>query len=145
MQPIDISFKVESSSPCAFLLELVIDDQVLWQCDGLQSQQCVTVSMADSAEMQPHVLCLRMQGKTPNDTRLDADGHILQDTVIHVRDLTIDGMCVQHLLEARGCYRHDFNGSGDEIQDQFFGVMGCNGTVTLEFSTPIFLWLLENA
>jgi hypothetical protein len=30
------------------------------------------------------------------------------------------------------------------IKDKFYGSMGCNGTITFEFNTPFYLWLLEN-
>jgi len=41
-------------------------------------------------------------------------------------------------------YTHDFNGTKELTQEKFYGVMGCNGTVSLKFATPIYLWLLEN-
>ena len=41
-------------------------------------------------------------------------------------------------------YRHDYNGTTDPFDDEFYGEMGCNGTVSLKFTTPIYLWLLEN-
>mgnify|MGYP003352455181 CR=1 FL=1 len=41
-------------------------------------------------------------------------------------------------------YRHDYNGTGQPTEDNFFGVLGCNGTVELRFTTPIYLWLLEH-
>ena len=36
------------------------------------------------------------------------------------------------------------NGTQPEIADNFFGIAGCNGTISFRFSTPIYLWLLEN-
>jgi len=44
----------------------------------------------------------------------------------------------------RAVYVHDFNGTGKFVNKQFFGEMGCNGTVELKFSSPFYLWLLEN-
>jgi len=41
-------------------------------------------------------------------------------------------------------YCHDFNGTQPAVVDRFHGSLGCNGTVTLKFTTPIYLWLLEN-
>ena len=48
------------------------------------------------------------------------------------------------MLVEQAVYTHDFNGTQPEIEDTFFGEMGCNGTVSLRFTTPIYLWLLEN-
>jgi hypothetical protein len=41
-------------------------------------------------------------------------------------------------------YQHDFNGTGKLTTQNFYGELGCNGTVSLKFSTPIYIWLLEN-
>jgi hypothetical protein len=39
------------------------------------------------------------------------------------------------------CYTHNLNGSAEERVDEFSGFMGCNGTASFEFSTPIYLWM----
>jgi hypothetical protein len=41
-------------------------------------------------------------------------------------------------------YHHDTNGSTAPVTDSFYGTMGCNGRVEMRFTTPIYLWLLEN-
>jgi hypothetical protein len=41
-------------------------------------------------------------------------------------------------------YEHDYNGTGTLTQEKFYGQMGCNGTVSLAFCTPIYMWLLEH-
>jgi hypothetical protein len=42
-------------------------------------------------------------------------------------------------------YHHDCNGTAQQvILDKFYREMGCNGTVSLKFTTPVYLWLLEN-
>ena len=41
-------------------------------------------------------------------------------------------------------YSHDFNGTQSMVNDSFHGRAGCNGTMSLKFSTPMYLWLLEN-
>jgi hypothetical protein len=48
------------------------------------------------------------------------------------------------MVTEQAVYTHDFNGTQQEIQDEFYSEMGCNGTVSLKFSTPIYLWLLEH-
>jgi hypothetical protein len=30
------------------------------------------------------------------------------------------------------------------IQDEFYGIIGCNGTVDIAFDTPISLWFIKH-
>ena len=39
--------------------------------------------------------------------------------------------------------KSEINGTQESVDDDFFGTMGCNGTVRLKFSSPVYLWLLE--
>lgn len=146
MQPIEISFVVEPSvTPCSFHVSFSVDGTVLWQTKHLTAAESVRVTVADSMDLQPRDMMFSMQGKLPEHTELDQQGNIVQDHVISVRDFQIEGVRLQNVLESRAVYDHDFNGSSPAIRDEFFGIMGCNGTVSMPFSTPIFLWLLENA
>jgi hypothetical protein len=48
------------------------------------------------------------------------------------------------MITQQATYTHNFNGAGAETQEKFYGEIGCNGIVSLKFSTPIYLWLLEH-
>jgi len=61
-----------------------------------------------------------------------------------VTEITFDEIDCTQIVHDHAVYRHNLNGTGPEIDDQFFGDMGCNGTVELKFTTPVYLWLLEN-
>jgi hypothetical protein len=37
-----------------------------------------------------------------------------------------------------------FNGTSEVTEDKFYSELGCNGTVSLKFTTPMYLWLLEH-
>ena len=41
-------------------------------------------------------------------------------------------------------YHHDFNGTQDPVEDEFYGDMGCNGTLTFSFQSPVYMWLMMN-
>jgi hypothetical protein len=64
--------------------------------------------------------------------------------MLTISNISIDDIDIDQLLIEKAEYTHDFNGSQDTITDKFYGDMGCNGTVTFEFTTPFYLWLLEN-
>jgi len=95
----------------------------------------------DKAE---HELCLVMSGKTALHTTVDQAGNITKDACLTVLDPKIDDVEIVQLFNEKTVYTHNFNGTQAESQHKFYGVMGCNGTATLRFSTPMYMWLLEN-
>jgi hypothetical protein len=91
-----------------------------------------------------HSIRFVMSNKMPNHTRIDNDGNITADSRLTVSDLEFDEIPLNQIFFNLATYTHNSNGSGPEIQNKFYGEMGCNGTVELKFTTPVYLWLLEN-
>lgn len=91
-----------------------------------------------------HELRIVMKHKQAAHTQLNDQGVIVQDAVLTVSDLTFDGIDVMQVATELSEYSHDFNGSQKLDTHGFYGDMGCNGTVSLKFTTPMYLWLLEN-
>ena len=100
-----------------------------------------TCEDVDDAE---YVLEIIMQGKQPHHTVLDEAGNIIDDRIIEIADVCLDNIPLEHTFYELADYTHDFNGTGSKVIEKFYGKMGCNGHVTLKFSGPIYLWLLEN-
>lgn len=98
----------------------------------------------DDTEEKEHVLEFHMSGKLPDHTMIDDTGNILQDRCIQIANFSLDEIELGHLFTEITQYYHDHNGTTDPITDKFYGIMGCNGRVEMRFSTPIYLWLLEN-
>jgi hypothetical protein len=74
---------------------------------------------------------------------LDDSGNIVSDSTVIVSDFVLEDIDISQIVHDRAVYHHDFNGTADPINDLFFGAMGCNGTIVLKFTTPIYVWLLE--
>jgi hypothetical protein len=91
-----------------------------------------------------HELRIIMKHKTSDHTVLDDAGNIIRDAMLTVSDVKFDEIVLGKVFVDKSVYTHDFNGSRAPIEDCFFGDMGCNGTVSLKFSTPTYLWLLEH-
>ena len=91
-----------------------------------------------------HHLRFVMKNKTQAHTQVDDAGTILKDSCICIDRLSFDQIELGQIVIDQAVYEHDFNGTADAIKDKFFGIMGCNGTVSLAFTTPVYLWLLEN-
>ena len=91
-----------------------------------------------------HELRIVMKYKTPDHTEVNEAGEIIRDAGLLISNIKFDEVALGHTFIEKTVYTHNFNGSGREVQDQFFGEMGCNGTVSLKFSTPLHLWMLDN-
>lgn len=91
-----------------------------------------------------HELRIVMKHKITEHTELDNTGNIVRDVMLTISDIKFDDIDLGKIFFEKSIYTHNFNGSQPTVHDQFFGSMGCNGTVSLKFTTPLYLWLLEN-
>lgn len=91
-----------------------------------------------------HLLEFIMKNKTSEHTQLDAAGEIIQDACLTIKEFALEDINLDYNFTEYTVYEHDFNGAGPAIKDRFFGVMGCNGRVSLAFNSPVYLWLLEH-
>ena len=140
---VTISCTVNTTNPEAKLgFECWVDNQKLFDADHVQAQQSVIIEIPeDDGE---HELRLVLKNKTANDTQIDKDGNIISDARLIITDLEFEEIALGHIFTEQAVYTHNFNGTKESIQDKFYHEMGCNGTVSLKFSTPIYLWLLEH-
>ncbi len=123
-------------------MEVWIDDQKLFDLAHVQESHQISADLSD--DDGEHELRLVLKNKLSEHTQVDANNNIVNDARISVSDIEFDGIALNQLVPALAEYQHNFNGSGEQIIDEFYGEMGCNGTVTLKFTTPIYLWLLEH-
>ena len=123
-------------------LTIMLDNHTIWSGDpGLAP---VDISHDFSDDAADHVLAIVMQGKTEKHTVVNDQGEITEDLLVSVKNFFLDGIDVSQLVWEKAQYFHDFNGSQEEIVDQFFGDMGCNGRIEFRFTSPAYIWLLEN-
>jgi hypothetical protein len=140
---VSISCTLDTTNPSAILgFEAWVDDQKFFDTDHVQAQQQVVVEIADDSG--EHELRFVLKNKTSNHTHLDSNGNIVADAGLIVSDLAFDEIQLGHMVTEQAVYTHDFNGAGTIANDKFYGEMGCNGAVSLKFSTPVYLWLLEH-
>ena len=123
-------------------MEIWLDDQQIFNQDWVTEPQTVSYEFSDCDA--DHELRFVMKNKTVDHTKVDESGVIVKDACLVISDLAFDEIALGHMVTEKTEYTHDFNGTGSLIQDKFFGKMGCNGVVSLKFTTPVYLWLLEN-
>lgn len=98
----------------------------------------------DDTDDNKQVLEITMSGKQTEHTVLDNAGNIVKDCLININNVSFDQILLGQLFFDQAVYFHNYNGTTEEVQDKFFGTMGCNGTVRLEFFSPVYAWLLQN-
>jgi hypothetical protein len=140
---IDISCSISTTNIATPLgIEIWLDDQKLLDVEHVIDT--IDFSQQANDDTADHVLVFKMKNKTPDSTLLDASGQIVADSYLLIEKLSFDGIELQQMFFDEATYTHNYNGTGSEVCEKFYGKMGCNGKVQLEFSTPVYIWLLEH-
>lgn len=146
METVKISFDVDTSdAECPLGIEIRLGNTVLLKNNHVQERITFVYDIND-VDNDDHELQMQivLTGKTPDHTIVDETGTIIKDATLQISNVTIDEIDVNQLFLEKCVYTHNFNGTQPEIEDSFHGVAGCNGTISFKFSTPIYMWLLEN-
>lgn len=137
------SCEIGTTDPSAELgMEIWLDNQKIFDVVHVKSPVKCQASVSDNDG--EHQLRFVMKNKTIDLTQIDEGGKILKDACLTIGQVTFDEIALGHMFIEQTKYTHDFNGTRAEITEKFYGEMGCNGTVRLDFTTPIYLWLLEH-
>jgi hypothetical protein len=145
MEHSKFSFELTPTNPAVELgFEAWINDQCVFDSDCVSNTVTVTGNLPSDNVEAEHVLKLVLKNKKSSHTQVSDTGEILQDSCLTVSNLSFDGIELGQIFNNLSVYQHDFNGSQALTTDKFFGTMGCNGTVELKFSTPLYIWILEN-
>ena len=141
---VSITFNLSTTDAMAELgFEAWIDQRKFLDLDHVKEPQPVTVELDDQDDAE-HELRLVLKNKTAEHTQVDEQGNIITDARLLITDVAFDEIRLGHMFFEQAVYTHDFNGTGKATEDKFYGELGCNGTVSLKFATPMYLWLLEH-
>jgi hypothetical protein len=123
-------------------IEVWIDDQCALNLESVTDTVPFEHQISD--DENKHVIKFVMKNKQPTHTKIDEQGNIISDACLTIGDVKFENIALGQIFIDLAQYQHDFNGTGTSTVEKFYGQMGCNGTVSLEFDTPMYLWLLEN-
>ena len=141
---VTITFNLATTDAMAELgFEAWIDERKFLDVNHVKETQSVAVELDDQDDAK-HELRLVLKNKTTAHTCIDEHGNILTDARLVITDMAFDEIRLGHMFVEQAVYTHDFNGTGKATVDTFYGELGCNGTVSLKFATPMYLWLLEH-
>lgn len=140
---IEITCRIDTTEPSAQLgIQILLDNQTLLDSDHVSEAIEFKFNMPDNDG--DHELKFVLKNKTATDTAIDDEGNIVKDARLTVSNLAFDEIELSQIFIDQAVYTHNFNGNGKTVQDKFYGELGCNGVVSLKFSTPVYLWLLEH-
>ena len=143
MDKTTVTFDLTSSDSAAALgFEVLLDDVSLLSIDHVTEPTPVSLEILDDEDN--HEFKFVMKHKTTEHTVVDDAGNIIKDAMLSIANVAFDGINPGYFFVEQSVYHHDFNGSQAPAEHKFYGSMGCNGYVSLQFTTPIYLWLLEN-
>ena len=103
-----------------------------------------TVELSDN---ESHQLAFTLYDKTSNDTEILEDGTIKQDTLVTLSQLQLENVDLTDTMSLHNdifYYEHDTNGTAQLEKHTLYNTLGCNGTATINFTTPFYIWSLEN-
>ena len=121
-----------------------LDEHVIVQSEIVKSNVRQSIKFEREVDDGLHQLKIRLENKTTQDTVI-ADGEIVKDMLLNIDDVIIDDISLGQLLwdaEYHLDVAQVYNGNTITQLDRCVN-LGWNGTYILNFSTPLYVWLLE--
>jgi hypothetical protein len=136
--------KISTSDSSADLgMEIWIDQQQIFDCDHVVAEHKIEYELGENQDK--HQLRFVLKNKKPQHTVIDENQQIVKDAVIVVDQVEFDEINVDQLLYEHARYEHNLNTNfATSINEKFYGTMGCNGSVIMDFDTPVYVWVLEH-
>jgi len=145
MESSKFSFVLTPTDPNSALgFEVWVNDQCVFVNESVTHPTTVVCDLPSDTVESDHRVKFILKNKLPEHTQISNCGEILHDSCLEISKLTFDDIELGFNVLQNFVYKHDCNGTSELKEHDFFGIMGCNGSVELKFSTPIYLWLLEN-
>jgi hypothetical protein len=135
--------------------EIKINSKSYFKSEITSTEQDPTVVEFEEelTEGSEYNLIIERSGKDNNQTVLNDKGEITKDQLLHIKNIEIDEIDIGALVY-EGVYTPKYpepwatqqRESGNDLKDSFKNVtqMGFNGEWKLKFSSPFYMWLLEN-
>jgi len=141
----NISFACEvqpTNNSIVLGLRVMLDQVTIFE--NAHVSETVQIEHEISDDEGEHELTFELFGKLTEHTKITDTGKIVSDALLEINNITLAGINLDQILPSLAVYHHDLNGSQVPADHKFYRNMGCNGTVRLKFTTPVYLWLLEN-
>jgi len=131
-----ISFNARSNRAVGLKLDFRFDDISLPPMILTDTIQQFRHEFNDSSAS--HKFEIILSGKQPEMTKLDHKGNIVEDVFAEIFDFKIAEIELGQVFYGQSIYF--YHGK----LGQFYKQLGCNGIVTFNFYSPVYVWLMEN-
>ena len=123
----------------------------IWLDEGVVSQSEVgaavhTFKFERALAEGNHTLSIRLENKDQRTDTVVENGEIVKDMLLNIDDIRIDDISIGPLMwtaEYRLDQPQQFKGNTIDHLDNCVN-LGWNGTYTLRFTSPFYVWLLEH-
>ena len=135
--------------------EILIGDKSYFKGDitGTEDKPNVVEFEHEFTESEESTLNISRSGKFNNQTVVNDKGDLLKDQLLTIKSIEIDEIDIGALVY-EGVYTPDYpepwatqqRAAGSELLESFKNVTsrGHNGTWRFKFTSPFYMWLLEN-
>ena len=135
--------------------EILLDDKSYFNGDitGSQAKPDTIEFEHELDEGKEHNLTIKRSGKIKGQTVVNDNGDILKDQLLHIKSIEIDEINIGSMIY-KGVYTPEYpepwatqqKQAGIKLEESFTQVlqMGFNGRWKFNFSSPFYVWLLEN-
>ena len=135
--------------------EILIGDKSHFRGDitGTEDKPNVVEFEHEFTEGEKSELIIKRSGKVANQTVVNNKGDLLKDQLLHIKSIDIDEIDIGGLVY-EGVYTPQYpepwasqqRQAGVELPESFKNVtcIGHNGTWQFKFTSPFYMWLLEN-
>ena len=135
--------------------EILINDKSYFKGDitATEDKPQVIEFEHEVEEGVDYELIIKRSGKVNNQTVVNDKGDLLKDQLLNIKSIEIDEIDIGALVY-EGIYTPEYpepwatqqREAGTELKESFKNVtqIGHNGTWRFKFSSPFYMWLLEN-
>ena len=135
--------------------EILIDKHSYFKGEitGTEDKPDIIEFEQELEEGKEYNLIINRSGKTPKQTVINEKGDILNDQLLNIKNIGIDEIDIGTLVY-EGVYTPNYpepwatqqREAGTELQESLKNVtqIGHNGEWKFTFSSPFYMWLLEN-
>ena len=123
---------------------IFLNDELIEQKDIENESVHEIVFERGVAEDQEHELKIRLNNKQDEDTIIE-NNQIVKDMILNIDGIEIDDIDIGNLrwtAEYKLDQAREYNGKQTDHIDNCVN-LGFNGTYTLKFASPFYIWLLE--
>lgn len=88
-----------------------------------------------------HQLAIELRHKLSEHTVIDEQGKIIQDSILQIDSLSIEDIdIIEQLSTNQKQFYYEHSGEHHIL----YNTLGVNGRAIINFSSPIYVWMLEN-